>query len=306
MGDLWCVTAFFNPCGYKSLTRNWSIFAEQLKRHKVNLMTVELAFGEDGYCLPEGPTVKRLRSQSVCWQKERLINHAVSLLPESCDRFAWLDCDILFPVDNWAEILHQKLDKADIVQVFKKVNFLPAGVTEIVPGKWPCLQGVTWQKIIHKNWLARRTSKELPFSHPGFGWAAKRDVFAKLGIYDRNIVGSGDTFMVDCFFDSWEIHGYAAKFTEPMKAHMMDYCKQFRARDYKYDFVPLDIYHLWHGSPKNRGYMSRHDLVINNNYDPATDVKQVGDVFEWASDKPALHQGLREYFYSRQEDDNDV
>jgi hypothetical protein len=305
--EFWAVTTFFNPAKFKSLLQNYYIFADKLRQQGVNLMTVECAFGDDEFEIPEGPNVLRLRSQSVMWQKERLINYGVSQLPPDCKYFAWLDCDIIFTNDQWAEIAVQKLQTADVLQVYKKVIYLPQG-HEVFNGrdKLMMVQGIVWQKMIHKNWLDRRRAKQLPFSAPGFGWAARRDFFhcpELNGIYDKNIIGSGDTFLVDCYFDSWDIHGFAQKFTDPMKQHMMDWAAKLKAKKPVLDYLPVDIWHLWHGSLKNRKYMDRHDVVLKYNYDPEGDIVLYGNTYEWASDKPEFHEDIRQYFYSRKEDE---
>lgn len=303
--EFWAVTTFFNPARFKSLLNNYFVFANQLARQGVNLMTVECAFGDDDYNIPEGPNVLRVRAESVMWQKERLINYGVSKLPPSCKYFGWLDCDILFTDDAWASVAVEKLQKAHVVQLFKKVIYLPQdhlafnGRDKVLQ-----VQSVIWQKIIHRNWLQRRKLKELPFSAPGFAWATRRDFFEDLGgIYDKNIIGSGDTFLVDCFLDSWDIHGFVKKFTEPMKSHMLEWCGRLKKKQPVLDYVPTDIWHLWHGSLKNRRYMDRHDVVLKYNYDPITDIELRNDVYEWASDKPGLHEDIRQYFYERKEDE---
>lgn len=303
MSKFWVITTFFNPAKYKSLLNNYFIFSEQLKKQGVPLLTVECAFNDDGYEIPEGPNVHRLRSGSIMWQKERLINYGVSKLPDNCEYYAWLDCDILFSDPNWCELAVDKLKKADIVQVFKKVVYMPQGKTSFDGEKIMQIQGVIWQKLIHKNWLERRKRKELPFSSPGFGWACRRDTFERLGgIYDKNIVGSGDTFLVDCLLDSWDIHGFANKFTQPMKVHMMNWCEKLREKPLTLDYLPVDIYHLWHGSLKNRRYMDRHDVILKYNYDPVTDIVLKNNVYEWSSDKVGLHEDIRAYFHERKED----
>src|SRR5690242_4331096 len=125
--EFWAITTFFNPARFKSLLSNYFVFADNLKRQGVNLMTVECAFGDDNFEIPQADNVLRVRSKSVMWQKERLINYAVSQLPPECKYFGWLDCDIIFTQDDWAEQAVQKLQKAHVIQLFKKVIYLPQG-----------------------------------------------------------------------------------------------------------------------------------------------------------------------------------
>jgi len=303
MNELVVITTFFNPAKYISNLKNYFIFSNQLKKQNIKLITVELAFHDDDYCIPLGPDIYRLHGDSVMWMKERLINYAVdNLLPDECKYFCWVDADILFP-DNWHLEAIQKFEAgADLLQLFKKVVHLPKGQERFQGDNIFMLQGIVWQKTIHKNWLPRRLDKSLPFSAPGFAWGAKREFFQHVdGIYDKNIIGSGDTFLVDCLFDSWDIHGYASKFTNHMKIHMMDWYKTFIQKEINVDYLNIDIFHLWHGSLKNRGYMSRHDAILNNDYDPINDIKLVDNVYEWNSQKPNMHAEIEAYFFRRQE-----
>lgn len=301
--EFWVITTFFNPAKFKSLLNNYFIFSKKLKEQGINLLTVECTFGNDEYQIPLTENVLRLNSKSVLWQKERLVNYGVSQLPKSCKNFAWIDCDVIF-TDNWVELATEKLKHNNVLQLFKKVIYLPKGHLTYTGEKITQVQGVVWQKKIHKNWLERRIEKELPFSSPGFAWAMQRDFFEDLGgIYDKNIIGSGDTFLVDCYFDSWDIHGFAKKFTKPMKSHMMEWADKVKKKNVTVDYVPVDIWHLYHGSLKNRRYMDRHDIILQNNYDPLKDIALKDNVYEWNSDKPQMHKEIEQYFYERKEDE---
>lgn len=306
MGKLCVVTVFFNPAGFTSLLKNYFIFAEQLRRQNVELITVECAFNGGPFYIPEGKNVHRLTSNSVMWQKERLINYGVSKLPDDCDYYAWVDCDVMFHNDDWAALAVEKLQNASVIQLFKKVFYMPNGMLKYDGSKLSCIQSVAWQWKIHRNWLQRRRNGELPFSVPGFAWACRRDLFDDIngesGIYDRNIVGSGDTFLVDCYLNSWDIHGFASKFNDHMKTDLMKWCEGLRKKKPVLDYIPVDISHLWHGSLKNRKYMDRHDIILNYDYNPREDVALQNNVFEWSSDKPGMHEDIRQYFYDRKED----
>lgn len=302
MDRLCVISVYFNPANYRALFENFSYFSERLKKQNIKLITVECAFNDNPFHFKPNEDVYQLRSSSIMWQKERLINYGISKLPNDCDYFAWIDGDIIFP-DNWNEIAIHELQKNDIIQLYKKVFHLPKGLKIYDGSKMPFFQSVMWQYKIHKNWLNRRKEKELSFSSPGFAWAAKREVFDDIKIYDKNIVGSGDTFLVDCLLDSWEIHGFASKFTPAMKVHMMDYCDKLKNKNPKVGYIPIDIYHLYHGSLKNRSYMDRHKAILDHNYNPQTDIVLMNDVYEWATDKPEMHKMIKDYFYSRMEDD---
>lgn len=296
---MYCITTYFNPAKYKKLLLNYHVFADQLNRQGVNLITIELSF-DGSFDIPQEDNVYRLTSNSVMWQKERLINYGVSKLPPNEDKFAWVDCDVLFDNPNWANDASSKLDSCDIVQLFKRVYYLPNGDSKYVGRHDIMVQGVIWQAKTHRNWLDRRSSKELPFSSPGFAWAARKNAFIG-GIYDKNIIGSGDTFLVDMILNSWEIHGFAKKFTRSMKFDMWNWLSQQRVLSY--DFLPDSIYHLYHGSLNNRRYMDRHNILIEHNYSPKNDIILKNEVYEWNSNKEEMHNQIRDYFFGRLEDE---
>jgi hypothetical protein len=49
--------------------------------------------------------------------------------------------------------------------------------------------------------------------------------------------------------------------------------------------------------------MDRHLAILENNYDPQTDIKLENNVYEWATNKPNMHVSIKNYFFGRMEDD---
>ena len=91
--DIWAVTTYFNPCGYKTRRLNYERFISSLTKQGVRCLTVECAFGADKFELPSSSTVMHVRSESVLWQKERLLNIGAASLPRECRYVAWIDAD---------------------------------------------------------------------------------------------------------------------------------------------------------------------------------------------------------------------
>src|SRR5579883_2017119 len=92
VSGLWVVTTYYNPCDYQTRRNNYEIFAHTIRRSGLPLLTIECAFGDQPFNLPERTDVIKVRSHSIIWQKERLLNLGVSWLPSSCRYVAWLDC----------------------------------------------------------------------------------------------------------------------------------------------------------------------------------------------------------------------
>ena len=212
-----------------------------------------------------------------------------------------MDCDILFLQPNWLELTLEKLQTNDIVQMFKKVYFGTKGETEFSPF-FKTQQGVIWQYKIHKNWLARRKTKELVFSAPGFSFAGRLDFFRDIGLYDRAITGSGDTILIDCLLDSSDIHGYHQFLTPKISQCIQDFREKILDKSPRFDYIPVDLMHLYHGTVANRNYLPRHEILLDNEFDPLSDIELKNNVFEWATEKPDLHDRLKQYFFDRKED----
>lgn len=301
MNRFWCITAIFNPSGYASRIANYQTFKERLEKQNIKLLTVELTFNDQKHTLPPSETVLHLRSNSVMWQKERLLNYAISNLPHDCDRFAWVDADLLLP-DGWDRMLMDKLDHSDFVQLFQTVSHLAQDDREYHKESQNVKQGVIWQKKTHDNWLENRISRKLLHAEPGFGWGAVRAALPR-GLYDRLIVGSGDNFLVDCLLESRVLHHYWMKLTDHMLNDLEEWKLNFiKETDRSVDYLPINVCHLWHGSMKDRAYHTRDLIFREHDFDPKKDIKMVNNVWEWSTNKPQFHQSIVDYFHNRKED----
>lgn len=303
--DLWCLTTYFNPAHYKSRLRNHAIYVENMLRQNVNLMVIELAFGDDEFELPP-ENVIRLRAKSVLWQKERMLNYALTQLPPECKYVAWVDGDVLFERDDWADVAISSFEAGnDLLQMFETVKHLPPDQTSYNGTSIMEERSLVWQARTHEDFLDQRRQCKLKYATTGFAWAARKDMLTKAGgFYDKHVLGANDNVIIDCCLHTFDLHHYyrAGKGT-PLLNDMMDWAyHKFGVGVYRANYLPLNIYHLFHGAKKNRGYLTREDIVKNHQYDPNTDIRIENNVYEWATDKPLLHKDVHDYFGSRQED----
>lgn len=305
MAAFCCIAVLFNPVGYRSRWENYCHFRDRLVKQHVPLLTVELAFPGQNHALSKARDVLHLRSESILWQKERMLNYAISRLPDECRHFAWIDVDVLLP-DGWVEMTLKKLESVEFVQLFQGVRHLQPGESRYGGEVRDRKLGIVWQnKTFGEDWARMRTEKTLLHAEPGFAWAARREVFdSSEGIYDRLICGSADNFLTDCLLDGFSIRNYDQKFTPPMQRDMFDWKRRFVQNGPRtVDYLPLDIDHLWHGVLKHRGYSARDAICLEHEYDPRSDIVMRDHVWEWASEKPRFHRAVIEYFHSRREDD---
>jgi hypothetical protein len=312
MDKLWAVCTYFNYAGFKALYNNYFIFSHALKQQKVNLLTIELAFGDAPYQIPISENVVRVRAKSVMWQKERMINYALSILPKSCKYIAWLDGDILFRESNWMNMAIDKFerDNCQLIQLYERAWYMPKGQLSIKSGDkgyW-IVPGIVAQYCKYENWIVKRLRRELPFSQPGFAWAADRSWLESVGgIFDVGVVGSGDVHFIDGCLDSYELHKHSPSIyyeagAYQYSAYLYEYFSRMSKARPKVGFIPTNVYHIHHGELKNRKYQERKYILCQNDYDPRKDIRLVNNVYEWATDKPELHESIKKYFINRQED----
>jgi hypothetical protein len=302
--EFWCLTTYFNPAGYQSRIRNHEIFADNMAKQNVNLVTIELAFGQDNFHLKN--TIQ-LRANSVLWQKERMINYAMTQLPKECKYIAWVDGDVLFQDNNWADLAVNMLQTNDVLQLFQEVYHLPPKESTF-SGKHVGLErSFVWQIKNHANALDLRRANKLPYATVGFAWAARKEIFDRVGgMYDKHVLGSNDNLVIDCCLNSFDLHHYWNNVNDELKADMKEWAARFGVGTFRVDYLPVTIYHLFHGHKKFRGYIGREQIVKKYKYDPKVDIRLENNVYEWNTDKPGLHEDCHNYFYTRKEDDETI
>lgn len=305
MNQLCVITTYFNPCNYKTRRSNYDIFVEGLRKVGVNYITVECAFGDDAFDLPDSINVIKIRSQSLLWQKERLLNLAASWLPESCQYVAWLDCDIIFDNLNWAKNLITVLQQHKVAQVFE--TCLRRNENNILNGTLDIVNSFALVTSKQANCMTKERYDA--HGHTGYGWAMHRNIFDGLGLYEHAISGSADHFMAHAIFNSY---GFcvdnALKHDAKQIQHFVDWGNKFYTLvKGSLGVVPGRIQHLWHGETANRSYFTRMHDITNLGYDPYEDLSIVpGRPIEWSAsfNKPKLAAYFGHYFYSRLEDGN--
>ena len=125
--DLWIVTTYYNPAGYRTKRENYARFAAPLRAAGIPLVTVECAFGAEPFELAASPHVIQVRARNVMWVKERLINLAIARLPDHVTKVAWLDADILFTNAAWAQQTSALLDRWPLAQPHDRVGRMALG-----------------------------------------------------------------------------------------------------------------------------------------------------------------------------------
>lgn len=303
--NFWVITPYYNPCNFKRRRLNYEIFRSTLVQSGIPLLTIECAFGEDAYNLPELPDIVRVRSNSMIWQKERLLNLANSWLPSSCHSVAWIDCDVLFLNKNWAEDTANMLDRIPLVQVFEKCNRL-SSLNMASPSEGDTCE--SFALITGKDAKVLSSGIFAEHGHTGYGWAASRELIDKHGLYEYAIIGSGDHYLAHAAFGDFDgrCMELLTKNDHSQLNHFTDWAKPFYSSvNGRVGAVPGEILHLWHGDVQDRQYMKRNRELTERSFNPYTDiVARPGKPLEWVPElhKPNLVMMFQQYFASRKED----
>jgi hypothetical protein len=308
--SLYAVTTYFNSAKYQTKLNNYRLFREQLA---VPLITVELSFdGEFELAATDADVMVQLHGGAVLWQKERLMNVALAHLPPDCTAVAWIDNDVLFDSDSWAEQAQQKLKQYPMVQLFSRSVDLRPGETDISAEPEYYAQGLI-ARIESKGISALERQSKYSWGHPrrevmpGLAWCIRRDVIDQHGFYDAMIMGAADRMFLHAAYGEISQVPTTVLIPEPHFAHYLKWAQPFyNTVQGSVGYIDHTAYHLWHGEIPNRRYWDRHDAVVKMGFDPDTDIKH-GDngAWHWARPCPELERYCIDYFQQRLEDGND-
>lgn len=312
--SLWAITTFFNPAGFQTKPRNLNLFSKRLKEQGVKLLVMELSFADQQTPIPSdcADIVVRLSSDSVLWQKERLLNLALRYLPPDCDKVVWLDADILFENNLWAQQAALLLDRYKIVQPYQMAAWLTEGgeyrwqTEALYRTKLRSLPGVAYA-VCKVGKQAENMIARPDLLHPGFAWAARRDLLETHGFYDKFVLGGGDFVMMLAMYSGAAAlanpsvsSSLSPKQLEDMTSWMNSFYETVAGN---VGYVDGTVFHLWHGNLSDRKYVERYGILRDFGFDPTTDIDLDGhECWRWSSEKPELHRQVTAYFSGRKED----
>ena len=303
--ELWAITSYFNPVGYRTRLENYHIFRRYLN---IPLLTVELSFhGCFELTRNDADILVQIHEGDVMWQKERLLNIALQKLPDQCKYIVWLDCDIVFEREDWLEANVEALHNSVLIQPYSIVYDLKQGtdVSDTLQGNVLMQRESMAWKICHGTIDFDSTSTSmLGHYSPGHAWAVHRAAVEPSGFYDAMILGSGDFAMAMAAVEHYDdiVRSYGMNASQAK--HYLTWSKKWsQAINGRIGVVEGGLRHLWHGHMEDRGYGRRYASFKQFAFDPYTDIKVgANGCWCWSSDKPELHAYCRKYFESRKED----
>ena len=335
------VVGLSNPLRYASRYRLFEAFRKYVADSGAELTTVELALRDRHFEVTrhDHPRDVQLRSASVLWHKENLINVGIRALPADWEYVAWIDSDVIFSRPDWVVETIHLLQTYDVVQMWThSLDMGPshqpiANCTSLI-ANWQQNEAILqpWSRKDHHadpkpafSLLDPRThdgsqvhgqghhghGKPPPVPgllHTGYAWAARRSAIEHLGgLGDIGILGSGDRSMAYALIGEVD-----RSFPNGIHPSYVDYWQEWQRRAEKHigrnvGVMDGTLLHYWHGSKLHRRYQDRWQILTQHQFDPRRDVTYDSQgVLAWTGNNLPLERDVRNYFKVRLEDSTDL
>jgi hypothetical protein len=139
--------------------------------------------------------------------------------------------------------------------------------------------------------------------HPGFAWAARRELLETHGLLDHHILGGADSAMV-CAMFAWWGHSMLSGLLPRMRTQTLSWARRFWTDvQGQVGCVRGTIRHLWHGERNNRRYHERREWLVELGFDPNHHLREdPGGLWEWHPNAVSMADRAQQYFHARRED----
>ena len=273
--DLYMVVPYFNFYNNNYRENNLKDFLNKYKNlNNLKIILVE-GISDNLYGLEDLSKelfkhIKYNCTQKI-WVKENLINLGIkNCLPTDWKYVSWVDADVIFVGKKWVDKTLNALKNFDVVQMFDLAFLLDMDGLKInkIDDQSKIFEGFHLSYFnLKENSLEVSKALDKPikdiYGCTGYAWAITRDFYNKIGkLWDYNIVGGGDTLIVDCIDNK----DFSSPFySEKFKTQFLEYKRKFQGC--KASFIKQNIVCRWHGSTKSKAYAERHTLLKNSNFD---------------------------------------
>jgi hypothetical protein len=260
------ISCFFNPMNSPYRLAAFKRFYHSIKH--LNHSIVECVIGDAAPQLEESENIQRMRTQTLLWHKESILNQIVAKLPPRFRFVFWIDADVLFQNKRWLVEGVAQLQRCNIIQAFEYCVHLNRDETEPAFKVDQFRGTVSYPRQRHPqlwrgfcaNHVTNRLSADENYDrhgHVGFAWGARREVLANVPLYDRALIGGADHIMAHAAAGQIPHPCIAKSFTEDLESVLAWSNRFHSAVKGKIGYVKGDLYHLWHGDINKRQYLKR-------------------------------------------------
>ena len=293
--DTAVLLVFYNPAKFKRLLANILYVIQTLREKNIPCFVAECVFKGAKPQIPGANLV--LHSNSYMFYKEQLVNKLEEVVPEQYTKLVCMDGDLVFDSPDWLDQTSNLLDKYDIIQPFSEACWLTPDNTRVRSKKPSYAYGLVHKKFTYP--------KAIHMFHPGFAWAFKRSTFRAInGFYKDAVIGNGDMlFCFNFFKDEVPDHWIKQVLKVPFIIHKWpEYHAQFKAVNPTVGYLPIRVFHMFHGVRHHRQYTTRYKSVshfLHGGWDDNIFVNKEG-LYEFKDQRAS--NGVLQYFKRRNED----
>jgi len=289
------------------------------------LYTIEAAFGERAFAITEAdnPRHIQIRTGTELWLKEKMINLAVARLPSDWKYVAWVDGDVRFARDDWADETVHQLQHYSFVQMWSQFQDLNND-QELIGTAGSFMDGYLSGRGSSRHDAGTpasgdRGAPRYPYPYPGragrgypgapgLAWACTRDAWNSVGgLLDTAILGASDWYMAHALVgrvDDIIRPDYHPGFQSGIRLWQARAERTIRRN---VGLVKGLALHYWHGPKSARRYGTRDQILVDYQFNPCTDLYMDHHGLYQLSDDGSeravkLRDGIRAYFRQRNED----
>lgn len=279
--DMAIIIVFYNFTKSIRIIQNLLLVKNTLEKAKIPFYIAEISLF-DNFSLNKADNIFQYRTNSIMFYKENLINLVEKQIPSTFTKILTMDADLLFDNPDWYQLISEILNKYTICQCFSIAHWLSLDFN---------IYHYKQSVLINKE------------GHPGFAWAFNREWLKENNLLDICIIGSGDTMLKNSLLDINPLSNYKYLFNG-----FSNYKNKIK-ETFTLNNVDINIYHLYHGSFKNRQYNDRHEII--NNFIQNKNLNSVEDLlistdnklYEWKDEyKNELNSLMINYFTFRDDD----
>jgi len=306
MKNIWVVSSYFNFCGSLARLKNFNIFRDNIKRYGLKLLCVEFnPLSNFEIQSNDVDMLLQLSGGDIMWQKERLINIGINLLPSDTDIVIVCDADVIFTDDKFIEKLKNGLDKYSVVQCFSIVHHLSPdkNATNFDYFNVDFKDEKIFFNRIPSCIMTYNLYGNFSSGSAGYIWAFRYKTIKNVKLFEHNIIGSGDRVSASAFIGLGVVPWVTAGEDPKIYSDYLELAKNNGINRDTVGYIDMQIYDLFHGAHSNRKYNDRHNILKNMKFNIQKHItKKPGEAFKFSENMGEAHKNeIKNYFYSRNE-----
>ncbi len=259
------ISCYYNPLNSPYRLKSFNEFYKRIKH--LNHFIYECVIGDSQAQLKETDSIKHLKTPSLLWHKEAILNKIIKELPSKYKYIFWIDTDVVFTNLNWMIDGVEQLKTRNLIQPFEycvhldKDETKPSFSLEVLKSSnLPNKQNSKVWRSFASNFVLTSLWKDENYNnhgHVGFAWGARRDVLDKVKLYDKALIGGADHIIAHAAAGQINHNCISNAFKDDIENVNIWSKRFYDVVQGKIGYVYGDLYHIWHGDLDKRQYLKR-------------------------------------------------